>query len=74
MKKREDFLEEKKYFSRRKEFLNMERVFFKKKVFEKKVILNIKCKIEGVFSVLNSGDKKTKDSNEQDDVKIRRFK
>lgn len=47
----------------------MERVFFKKKVFEKKVILNIKCKIEGVFSVLNSGDKKTEDSNEQDDVK-----
>ena len=74
MKKREDFLEEKKYFSRRKEFLNMERVFFKKKVFEKKVILNIKCKIEGVFSVLNSGDKKTEDSNEQDDFKIRRFK
>lgn len=74
MKKREDFLKEKKYFSRRKEFLNMERVFFKKKVFEKKVILNLKCKIEGVFSVLNSGDKKTEDSNEQDDVKIRRFK
>lgn len=52
----------------------MERVFFKKKAFEKKVILNLKCKIEGVFSVLNSGDKKTEDSNEQDDVKIRRFK
>ena len=36
MKKREDFLEEKKYFSRRKEFLNMERVFFKKKVLKRK--------------------------------------
>lgn len=41
----------KEYFSRRKEFLNMERVFFKKKVFEKKVILNLKYKKEGVFSV-----------------------
>lgn len=29
----------------------MERVFFKKKVSEKKVILNLKYKIEGVFSV-----------------------
>lgn len=67
MKKREDFL--KGFFSRRKDFLNMERVFFKKKVFEKKVILNIKCKIEGVFSVLNSGDKKTEDSNEPEDFK-----
>ena len=52
----------------------MKRVSFKKKVFVKKVILNLKYKIEGVFSVLNSGDKKTEDSKEQDDVKIRRFK
>lgn len=44
MKEREDFLKEKKYFSRRKDFLNMERVFFKKKVFEKKVILNLNVK------------------------------
>lgn len=29
----------------------MERVFFKKKVFEKKVILNLKYKKKGVFSV-----------------------
>lgn len=66
MKEREDFL--KGFFSRRKDFLNKERIFLRKKI-EKKVILNIKCKIEGVFSVLNSGDKKTEDSNEPEDFK-----
>lgn len=72
MKKREDFL--KGFFSRRKEFLNMERVFFKKKVFEKKVILNIKCKIEGVFSVLNSGDKRQMTQMNQMISKNQKFK
>lgn len=66
MKEREDFL--KGFFSRRKDFLNKERIFLRKKI-EKKVILNLKYKIEGVFSVLNSGDKKTDDVNESDDFK-----
>lgn len=71
MKKREDFL--KGFFSRRKDFLNKERIFLRKKI-EKEVILNLKCKIEGVFSVLNSGDKRQMTQMNQMISKNQKFK
>ena len=71
MKEREDFL--KGFFSRRKDFLNIERIFLRKKI-EKKVILNLKCKIEGVFSVLNSGDKRQMTQMNQMISKNQKFK
>ena len=70
MKEIEDFL---KVFFKKKRFSEYRENFLKKKI-EKKVILNLKCKIEGVFSVLNSGDKRQMTQMNQMISKNQKFK